>query len=527
MGEMTAMQKYFSIFLTFVGMIFFHQSVNAEDYCQPRCGPGLICQVMLGSGTHTAVCINPDEADDRTQRALQRSDELRRQREQEGQNQSQPQSQPTQANQNQSEIVCTGPCANGGRPEKINGMCECVPRDEPRDMSQTIECTTNYGHLVEACRAEIASTENTCDEKNDSQMSSVTDQMSQMALTVGNQTSGSIQAACSNMATVSQAANAAVAGYRLNCSNAIQACNSKCGQLRSYLDQNWQCITNSSPDFRSRLNNDVSDMTRTCQSFVAKTNEATKAMQNFLATSANASKCSQLTDGTGGDMPSFCAANPSSPNCLAAVDCKNPMMASNKVCICAANPAAPECLTGRNENSANFQSSFVGSDQYDFSSRLGAQSADFSTDVPGIPAIAMGERAGDSGASLDGKQGGGGIGGGSGGGGGSGAPGSGDDGGGGSGLSKDINGGFYGGGGGFGAGGDSYAGSRNAAGVAVGPGKPGDPKSPDLRKFLPSGQLDPRRGAGMGGLDGITGPHTNIWQKIQNRYQVMKPSLLP
>lgn len=525
MGEMTAVQRYFSVFLTFVGAIFFYQSVNAEDYCQPGCGPGLVCQIILGSGTQTAVCVNPDEADDRTQRALQRSDELRRQ--QEGQNQSQP-NQPSQQQVTSSEeIVCTGPCQNGGKPAKINGICECVVQNERPDMNRTIECTTTYGHLVEACRAEITSTENTCDEKNNSQMNSITDQMSQMALAIGNQTSGSIQAACSNMATVSQAANAAVAGYRLNCESAIQGCNSKCGQLRSYLDQNWQCITNSSADFRSRLSSDVSDMTRTCQSFVAKTNEATKAMQNFMATSANASKCSQLSDGTGGDMPSFCAANPTSAACLAAVDCKNPVMAGNKVCICAANPTAAECLTGRSENASNFQGAISGGNQYDSSSRLGEYAADFSTDVPGVPSVALGERAGgDSSASLDGKQGGGGLGGGGGSSGG-GAPGSGGEDGGGSGISKDINAGFYGGGGGGFSGGGSYSGSRNTAGVAPGVSRAQDSKSPDLRKFLPSGQLDPRRGAGMGGLDGITGPHTNIWQKIQNRYQVMKPSLLP
>lgn len=525
MGEMTAMQKYFSIFLTFVGLMFFHQSVKAE-YCEPRCGPGFICQISLSSGNRSAVCVNPDEADERTQSALQKADELRRQREGEGSNQSNPSQgtrQPTYA-----EASCTGPCANGGRAEIVNGMCECIAPNDAPDMSRTIECTGTYGNLVEACRAEIASTENTCDEKNDSQMSSVTDQMSQMALAIGNQTSGSIQAACSNMATISQAANAAVAGYRLNCSNAIQACNSKCGELRNYLDRNWQCITNSSPEFRSRLSSEVSEMKRSCQGFTAKTQEATKAMQNFLATSANASKCSQLTDGTGGNMPAFCAANPTSPACLAVVDCKNPVMAGNKVCICAANPAAPECLTGRSENSSNFHGAIAGSDQYDFSSRLGNNSSsDFSTDVPNIPSIAMGERAGDSSASLDGKQGGGGLGGGGGAGGG-GMPGSGGEDGGGSSLSKDINGGFYGGGGGFGSGGGgSYSGSRNTAGDLTGPGRSGTPKTPDLRKFLPSGQFDPRRGAGMGGLDGITGPHTNIWQKIQNRYQVMKPSLLP
>jgi hypothetical protein len=46
---------------------------------------------------------------------------------------------------------------------------------------------------------------------------------------------------------------------------------------------------------------------------------------------------------------------------------------------------------------------------------------------------------------------------------------------------------------------------------------------------LPGGKFDPRaRGiAGISGPDGITGPHSNIWQKIQNRYQAEKPKLIP
>jgi hypothetical protein len=35
--------------------------------------------------------------------------------------------------------------------------------------------------------------------------------------------------------------------------------------------------------------------------------------------------------------------------------------------------------------------------------------------------------------------------------------------------------------------------------------------------------MDPRVNRGLAGItgpDGITGPHTDIWKKIQNRYQV-------
>jgi hypothetical protein len=33
--------------------------------------------------------------------------------------------------------------------------------------------------------------------------------------------------------------------------------------------------------------------------------------------------------------------------------------------------------------------------------------------------------------------------------------------------------------------------------------------------------------AGSSGPDGITGPHSNIWQKVNNRYRTVVPTLLP
>ena len=93
-----------------------------------------------------------------------------------------------------------------------------------------------------------------------------------------------------------------------------------------------------------------------------------------------------------------------------------------------------------------------------------------------------------------------------------------------------VNAGFYGGGGSFGGSGyGGGSGERNAAGMAGAAGAAKGKGGPDLSKFLPGGQYDPKlRGlAGSGGPDGITGPHSNIWQKIQNRYRVMSPTLLP
>jgi hypothetical protein len=74
---------------------------------------------------------------------------------------------------------------------------------------------------------------------------------------------------------------------------------------------------------------------------------------------------------------------------------------------------------------------------------------------------------------------------------------------------------------------------RAESGAGVGADKKENDKngSPDLRQFLPGGFNDPRAYRGMtgfqSGIDGITGPHTDIWKKIQNRYQVLQGTLQP
>jgi hypothetical protein len=94
-----------------------------------------------------------------------------------------------------------------------------------------------------------------------------------------------------------------------------------------------------------------------------------------------------------------------------------------------------------------------------------------------------------------------------------------------------VNAGFRGGGsGGWGGG---SGGSNNGGGSA----RPGEAKAgatgPSLRDFLPGGGLDPKRAnrglAGISGPDGITGPHSDIWKKVQNRYQIQveKSALMP
>lgn len=388
-------------------------------------------------------------------------------------------------------------------------------------------CSMQFQKLMAQCSNEIASTDGNCDQKNNQGMNSASSMASQMALAYGAKAASSISESCTSMAALSATINAAVAAYRLTCSSAIKDCNSTCSSAQRYLATTAACQTD--PNLTA-MKAQASDSVYQCASYTAKIGEAQQAMTNIAQTAANASQCASLTSADGSsDLASLCAANPSLAGCENVVmDCNNPTMASNKVCICSKNPSDPSCLGTSNV----VGDSGGGLATIDNSSRTGssASASDFTGDLPNIGIEQAELSSSGSDAGIDGKQGGGVSFGGS-----SGASGSGGkQGGEGTDPAKStaVNGGFRGGGGGggmFGGGGGSdgegQGGFFNSAANALA-AKGG----PDLRQFLPGGgKYNPNaRGvAGATGPDGITGPHTDIWKKVQNRYQVMSPSLLP
>ncbi|NUN05950.1 MAG: hypothetical protein HUU57_09325 [Bdellovibrio sp.] len=389
--------------------------------------------------------------------------------------------------------------------------------------SSGVACQQEYNQLKQECESEYAGAESSCDEKSDSGMSSFQDSAAAIALALGQQTSSSVLAACSKMATLAQGANAALAGYRLNCSSAISSCKSSCSKVKQYIQNNASCLVMSDPNSRyDTLTASADAEVKKCSGFENKVQQAQQAIQNYGATSANAAQCAALTSGNPDALAQYCAKNPTAIVCktVAATDCSNPEVAAkDRICICQRSPNSAECL--QKQNSGNNGPSMSSTDS---SSRL-AQSAnaDYGGDIPDLPMIAHGQPGTGGGDAVDGSQGGGGVGGGGGGsgGGGGGGYGSADP------RTANVNGGFYGGGGNrFGSSGGSGGGA--GAGRYRANGAAGTPRGPDLRQFLPGGQYDPKRGiSGMGGIDGITGPNTNIWHKIRNRYRVMSPTLLP
>ncbi len=411
--------------------------------------------------------------------------------------------------------VSTGPDAIAARERLSQSMQGANPA-----------CIAKATKLLNACNTQVDTTTTACDSEQDSGMNSAVSMASNVANLIGQSTSSSVVAACGQMGAISAGANAAITAYRFNCMNDVSSCNESCAEVQTFLKENNYCsnLTGSTiPDQAGGINERAKDYRKTCNSFNDKVAEAQNAMNNLAATTLNSTQCAALASGT--SMADLCVTNPALIGCssITNVDCSNPTMSTNRVCVCAANPLDPTCNNSQNASNPNPVSNgwIGGSTPTTNGDGLGLSGADLN----GLAGIEHGTPGSGGGDSVDGKQGGGAnIGGGGGGGGLAG------DGGGRGGAGSEmpqVNAGFYGGGGSGSFGSSSRYGGGSGGGANG--ASAGNAGGPNLRQFLPGGKYDPKlRGlAGLSGPDGITGPHSNIWQKVQNRYQVMSPSLLP
>ncbi|WP_168196350.1 hypothetical protein [Bdellovibrio sp. NC01] len=430
-------------------------------------------------------------------------------------------------------------CANScnstfGTGDSVGGRdclskCASIPEQQPVQASGP-SCMDRLQQLVNACQTASDTARNSCDESQNTGMA----QAQQAAVVLGQQVSTSVQAACSSMGKISQAANAATAAYQMNCASDVNSCNSTCDQALQFYNQQGGCIVGPPlPGQRSMAGapTEINDLKKVCSDLRKKADTAQQAVNNFLTTTLQAQNCANDSSGTSAAVtPELCAANPNLAGCTAAgtVDCTKPELANtNKVCICAKSPNDPQCMSGQSAGNSTSLAS-TGS----ISGSRTASNSDLGTDgdMFGLPQIDQAPVNRTPGDAIEGKQGAGAPLGSDGGGSGSGGAGGR---GGGGGKSTDpiqVTAGFYSGGGGGGGwgGGSGGAGEKNPQGMGGLAAKAGVPGGPNLRQFLPGGTFDPRRGvAGASGPDGITGPNSNIWMKIQNRYQVVGPSLMP
>lgn len=374
---------------------------------------------------------------------------------------------------------------------------------------------------VEECRSALSSAKSECDQDQDTGVQGARTDLANFAANMGPAIANQIgiNGVCSGMAKYLGAANAAVAAFSVTCSSAKSSCIKTCQEARVKVSSNPQTEATYGPQ--------VSVLSESCRDLEVQIQQAGQAIDNVVGSIQGAQACANQTDS---ELFSFCKSNPNAVGCSnIATDCSNPTVAaSNPICICKANPTAESC-TGLQAKALDGR----GGGSYDTSSMTpngtGSGSANIDSgllgnvDWQGDPNYkADTSRSEDIGGNKGGRplmDGGAGGGGGGSGGGGGGAHGDG----------IAVNSGFRGGGGGGGgwsSGGGSGDGNGGPQAIARGTAGAG---GPDLRQFLPGQKFDPKmRGmAGMTGPDGITGPHSDIWRKIQNRYQVEKSKLMP
>ncbi|WP_374075612.1 hypothetical protein [Bdellovibrio bacteriovorus] len=398
-----------------------------------------------------------------------------------------------------------------------------VPTEPPIDTAAASACQAEFGQVYQKCEAESQVAVSTCDSNNDEEMTSFGNSAAEMALRVGQ--AAAITANCTEMIRVSQGANRTVAAYRERCKSAQTSCFNSCSQVTTFIAEKAKiCFPHLSNEeaaaAMTQYQSVVSTNTRTCESLDTKIAEAGKAIQEYGDVLVGSTNCRADTYGgeDAGRLENLKMAAASS------VDCADPNNATNRVCVCQKNPQDRTCTLSEQRAGES-----VAASSSDPSSRNPAQaSGGLNGDMFGTPSITPGKpNSGEPGTVAEGRQGGEAFGG-SGGSSGSASAGKGET------ASADgkehgVLGGFYGGGSGGGSYG-SYAGTGTGAAAQAGAQRIGgaaSASSGELQKFLPGGQNGRRYPNGASGPDGITGPHSNIWLKIQNRYQNESTSLLP
>lgn len=348
-------------------------------------------------------------------------------------------------------------------------------------------------------------------------------------------TMSSVEAMCSKMGSITQAMDGAVAAFSGYCSTAYSSCSSACTSDIEELKSAIAANPANKAVLEERLE-EVRTSSIACRKLAGNIQDVTSNIGSYAA--VEAAKSQYCKEGTS-TLAQICKTDPNNMLCKngGTTNCADPnVAASSVVCICQANPADPRCgaqqrvglQAGTNSNGA---SSGGGADGAEALGDFGGMGGD---GIGGANGIGGNMDSGSSGSPRAGIGGGRGGGLGGGGGGSNGRAGAGSGGAGsnaGNGINAKILTGYGVGGatgagarGGYGGPAGSGAGGPNRYGVAGGAGG----KGVDLRKFLPGGEMDPSRGlAGVSGPDGITGPNTDIWKKIQMRYYSVSPSLLP
>lgn len=393
----------------------------------------------------------------------------------------------------------------------------------PNGTIQTSKGTENIPSFGVRCSEDTEKALADCNFEGNSSVQNVMGIAGQLKNTFDQMAATNPQLACSKLGQLSGAASAASGLFNGVCTTAYQKCKSSCEE------------DIAAAKAAGLIGTDLADLKTDLKRCNQLSDTLQKAAGN-IAQFANVGQAMTFCKSETGDpWAKHCLEEPSDPYCakLAAggtANCADPAFAaSSTVCICQKNPSDARC--GNSSLASKLGSSSSSSSSTDGMANPG----DFgSLDTSGMgggvndPGTAAAYKPQDGDLSRGGAGRGGGMGGGNGGTGASISKGNGG-GPGGSGLNTKIIGGYGGGRGGakFGGSGTGEAGGRNAYGQQVAMNNPNG-TGVDLKQFLPGGQRDPSRGlAGVSGPDGITGPNTDIWKKINSRYFSVSPSLMP
>ena len=420
----------------------------------------------------------------------------------------------------------TGSTKNSGSSGKKSSgtskkdSAEKDPKDSNRseDAPEEVACTENFDAEVAACESATLKAKSSCDE-NGTLSNSLANLASSTAELASKYSAASIQQSCSSVARYMGSVTAALAAYRQLCGSSISNCVSTCSALIKQ-----KCNSNSANDLAAQAKAALDGNRTTCNSYSSKIAQANSTAQSYSITQSNAQLCALQTSSEG--LGAYCQKNPNAEGCKQP-DCNSPSMASNKVCICTKNPSDPSCIGTASTSNSN-SASFASTDRRVSNSK---PQGDFNSGDDHNPQMdSLKPKGSDStGAAVDGRQGG----------------------------SAQLTAGepnpspqkrlkvktavdvpvlegTYNNAGGGSS--QRYAALKvdekiNKQNTTLNQAS-SKKEGPDLRQFLPGGNGF-QRGRGIAGsseiigTDGITGPHSNIWQKIRNRYMSVKDSLQP
>ncbi len=409
-----------------------------------------------------------------------------------------------------------------------------------QQMTREQAASKKLDSIGKRCEQETAEAGETCNFSKSKDAQMVLGMANQMKAQIQTMAMTSPAAMCSKMGNLSQAMDAAVAAFSGYCTTAYTTCDNACGDDEADL----KALKNAKPalvGLQARIEeaeDDIRDNRKKCNKLAGNIQNVFQNVGSYAQIEAAKSQyCGEKTDA----LAALCKSQPGNALCKNAgtANCADPNVAtSSVVCICQKNPSDPRCgaQSAIGLNGGQKTGAVAGGGA--------ADAADKSGDFGGLGGDGVGGPGFEGNASNDGggassaRSGFGGRGGGLDMGGGQGGGKAGSAAGASTGANpaqgtKIISGYGVGGGGSAGyrsAGSGAAPGAQQGAGGRNGyygaNGAAGKPV--DLSKFLPGGSMDPRRGlAGVSGPDGITGPNSDIWKKIQMRYYSVSPSLLP